>query len=619
MANCATCGLDLHVSWRHCPVCGPSNMLRCSGCRSELQAAWKACPFCGEVIQSRGAAQAGKPSVVAGDDPEVEPWSLYLRLKHVFEEPLMALVAAGQKEGQKLNSLLAATDDTQCERAAAAAIRAVVTALQSDPYLPRHPVLQDVSGRITQAQTALLSLLSPALSGQRSRLEEVRKLGVTDNDAVKLLKAVGEAVSTESGTGLAVAAGSFIGHAIFPGIGGIVGGGLGGYLAGSQTDKQRQEALAKYAEASSHAVDTAAGIFTSLWDQLLAGLNIGPGGRALPINSHFRQAAEQWERLAPTITNASSTRETQEGIRQILAFIEQWGPSPDALHYIVRLSLPPRTSDITIAATHAEQQQRLYPWIAVSSEDSADVAIERREFAAACACAQTGRAHFPQSPGLWVSHIEALAAMGSMGAAYAEEAAARKTEIGRSATFHCVRGLIRGGRDIEAAVMIGRWMGEDGRPAAIAKHLRDDVVTNRLIAEHQLVVPAGVDGELAAIIEAKLKADASRFFGEPPTEILQNAIKEYLALRSGERILYFRDWSVWKNGKTGFVITNQRILWKCMWEATVAIELHEVDTKSLSHADNYLLANGLRVDIEDKEEAAILVETLRELRSAVSA
>jgi len=245
-------------------------------------------------------------------------------------------------------------------------------------------------------------------------------------------------------------------------------------------------------------------------------------------------------------------------------------------------------------------------------------ALEKRDFAEACQFCKKGRATFPNEPGLWLSQIEALAASGNLSAAYAEERAARSTEIGRQATFHFIRGLIRGDRNIEAAVMLGRWMGEEGKPAAVTRSLRQDVITNCLIADHQLVLPSGVHGELAGIIQAKLKADQTRFFGEPPPQILQNARAEFMSLRVGEEVLYFRDWSVWKNGKTGLVITNQRVLWKCLWEAPVSVELRELDLRKVSSTDNYLVINGNRVDIEAKDEAAALAETIKELHEVLS-
>lgn len=545
----------------------------------------------------------------------IEPWSLYLRLKQVFDAPLLELAEAAHREDEKLSSFLAATDPAQCERAAASAFRAAVAALQSDPCIQRHPALQDAAARLNCEQAALLGQLGPALSGLQSRLEEVRKLGVTDSDVTTFLEAFGEASSPDSKAGLAAAAGGIIGNFLFPGIGGYVGAGLGGLLVGSQADKQRQAIWAKYVEAASHTIDSAAGLFVVLWDHCLAGLPIAPDQKTLPPCSHFLQASENWTELVAKLTDVGSCRETQAGLRQIEAFMSQWGVHPDALHYMVRLSLPPRTADTSVASRHAELLYALFPWLPAAYEDSADVALEKRDFAEACRLCQDGRAKFSSAPGLWLSQIESLAAIGEVSAAFAEEALARKTDLGRQATFHCIRGLIRGGRSIEAAVMIGRWMGEDGRPAAVTRSLRGDVTTNRLIVEHQLVVPGGIDGELAGIIEARLKVDQSRTFGEPSGEIMQNATKEFLQLRVGEQVLYFRDWSVWKNGKTGFSITNQRILWKCLWEPSVSIEFREIQT--LRHSDNYLIVNSSRVDIEDKEEAATMVETLKELRELI--
>ncbi len=618
MANCSSCGMELNQSWRHCPVCGPANQLSCDSCGAELQPGWRACPLCGAAIVRRESV-AGKASqaMPSSDYPEIEPWSLYLRLKHEYEAPLVEFGETARRQEEKITSFLAATDPVQCERAATAAFRAVVSALQSDPYLTRHPALNDAASRLNCEQGQLLGQLGSALSGLQSRLEEVRKLGVTDSDVTSFLKAFGEAASADSKTGMAATAGGIIGNFLLPGVGAVVGGSVGAYLVGSQTDKQQQTALANYVEAASHVIDCASRLFAVVWDHCLAGLPVAPGNKPLPPCAHFVRATEQWASLAAQLTDVGSCREIQSGLGKIEVFLNQWGHSPDALHYMIRLSLPPRTSDTSIASHHADLLFNLFRWLPVAYEDTADVALENRDFAGACRRCEDGRAKFPNEPGLWLSQIEALAASGEVSASYASEMLARKTEVGRQATFHCIRGLIRGDRNIEAAVLMGRWIGEDGRPAAVARRIRSDATTNRLIAEHQLVVPGGIDGELAGIIEARLKFDQTRVFGEPAADILRNATKEYLPLREGEQILYFRDWSVWKNGKTGFAITSQRVLWKCLWEAAVSIELREIQT--LLNTDNYLTVNGNRVDVEDKEEAASLVETLRELNELLCA
>lgn len=65
----------------------------------------------------------------------------------------------------------------------------------------------------------------------------------------------------------------------------------------------------------------------------------------------------------------------------------------------------------------------------------------------------------------------------------------------------------------------------------------------------------------------------NHFLGPPDRERFANAKKTFLRLRDGEKVLYFFDWSVWGNGKTGFAITSKRVQWKCLWEDPVRFRL----------------------------------------------
>ena len=95
-------------------------------------------------------------------------------------------------------------------------------------------------------------------------------------------------------------------------------------------------------------------------------------------------------------------------------------------------------------------------------------------------------------------------------------------------------------------------------------------------------------------------------------------MNEFLNLNRSEELLYFRDWSVWGNGKTGFVLTTESVQWKCMWEAPVRIELRSLDPASVVAEGQNLHVAGQSVDAENTElaqsTAQLIIEVINTLR-----
>jgi hypothetical protein len=182
-----------------------------------------------------------------------------------------------------------------------------------------------------------------------------------------------------------------------------------------------------------------------------------------------------------------------------------------------------------------------------------------------------------------------------------------------------IRGLMRGGQRAAAIDRVRAWVRRDAKPAWIVQQLNASPITAALLTDAAALslelsgVSSGKAGQLQAIVEYHLKADGTTsFFGEPPAEKGRNAREAFLTLRAGEKVLFFNDWSLWHNAKTGLALTTQRLLWKCGWQDTVELEL-PAQAEALIKAEGSVLHVGARsVDVENEGLAAALARVLRE-------
>src|SRR5262249_42199358 len=151
-----------------------------------------------------------------------------------------------------------------------------------------------------------------------------------------------------------------------------------------------------------------------------------------------------------------------------------------------------------------------------------------------------------------------------------------------------IRGLMRAGRQTDAAAYVRQLVQQVGKPAAVARALTAMPSTAPLVTDRKLCIPefervrSGIEGELQGVVEHFLNADEVKcFLGEMPLEKQLNAREAFLRIQFGEFLLFFYDWGFWQNAKTGFAITTQRVLWKCMWEAPVVIPLRQIAIQSI--------------------------------------
>jgi hypothetical protein len=414
---------------------------------------------------------------------------------------------------------------------------------------------------------------------------------------------------------VAAIGGASLGTLVMPGLGTAIGGAIGVWLGGKQVSKRDRLTLQRFAAATKLMWAAVDDLHHGLWNQLVRSLR-ELQSPSLPDAAYFETATARWEAM---IMPKAGDHDRLE------VYLREWGPHPRALASAARLCLPPYPVDLAGLEKWTTLHQRLYPTDADAHESGARLALERQDFAAALPLAQQGLEIAPAHAGLREARLEALAALGRIGEA---EEAARLIRQARPAVapeLALIRGLMRGGRRAEATERVRSWVRRDGKPAAIARQLRTFAATALLLAEGAAPIPElagllpGLDGRLQAAVEEHLHADGTTsFLGPPPQEKERHARAAWLHLEPDERLLYFYDWSLWHNAKTGLAITNRRLLWKCAWQDTIAVDLRAALGSRIAANKTVLTIGAQQVDIEDEALAAALAATLIEMLKALA-
>ncbi len=161
--------------------------------------------------------------------------------------------------------------------------------------------------------------------------------------------------------------------------------------------------------------------------------------------------------------------------------------------------------------------------------------------------------------------------------------------------------------------MIEAWKAEDGRRFAITRQVRSDALLERLLLMGIIPTMTPLE-EMHGIVEAHLTSDGEkRFFGLPPRPRRKNARTEFLDLTGSETTLFFFDWSMWGNAKTGFALTTDRVVWKCIWEEPVRIPLSEIRHCDVSCEGSDLTIGTHTVDMDDEDLASAVKMAIDEL------
>jgi hypothetical protein len=539
-------------------------------------------------------------------------WSLHVRVAAGFTKPLEDLRGRVQHAATP-PELVAAADPSLFQRACMLGLAAVTDlALNESLPVPVRTALRELPEHYQE----LLTVLQPAAQALTAASPDLRNIQHIDGMGAVLFQAT-QAANPSTPVGVAAIGGATLGTLLLPGVGTAIGGALGVLLGGTQANKRDRRALERFAASIKLMWLAIDDLRNSVWNRLVHSVQEA-GGPKLPDAAYFETADARWESVKSS-AHAPSTPGAPARFRPAVeAYLRDWGPHPEALYVAALACLPPYPVDIEALTSHTARQTALYPADPGSQETTARLALEQGQFAQALESAEIGLRLAAKHEGLRHARLEALAALGRV--SEAEEA----VRVSRAATpaavpeLALIRGLMRGGQRNDAVERVRAWVRRDAKPALIVEHLSGSALTATLLADgaalspEMAAVPPGKAGHWQAAVERHLKADGSiSFFGQPSGDKARNAREAFLSLREGEKVLYFHDWSLWHNAKTGLALTTQRLLWKCAWQDVVAIELAEIAAESVKAAGTELHVGARSVDVENQALAAMLASVLR--------
>jgi hypothetical protein len=407
---------------------------------------------------------------------------------------------------------------------------------------------------------------------------------------------------------VAAIGGATIGTLFMPGIGTAIGGALGVLLGGTQASQRDRRALERYVQAVKLVWVATEDLQRSVWNHLVH--SISDPDAKLPDAAFFETADVRWSHVATTGQSDAVAIET---------YLRDWGPHPDALHAFAESCLPPFALDLPRLTETVRRQESLYPADVRTHESRARLALELGEYSQSLEAGERGRLVAPQRDVLRHTRVEALAALGRVGEAEAElralraAAAAPRSPEGE---LSLIRGLLRGDRKAEAVERIRAWVARDDKPAWIAHQLGSTPLTKSLLESipELAAIAASPTAALQAVVQRHLHADhRTTFFGEAPNDKGRNARESFLQLANDEAVLFFFDWSLWHNAKTGLTITTRRLLWKSGWETPTAIDLSALKPEQIRADRSTLHVAGKSADVDTDVMAAALAAALREI------
>jgi hypothetical protein len=537
-------------------------------------------------------------------------WSLRERVMEAINAPLHEL-EKGVGVAADGPALAEANEPARFQHACMRGM-AAVTDLALDEALPLR--VRDALRALPGHYQELLTILLPAAAGLTAAAPELRGMKSLEGVA-GLLHTATQAANPGTPVGVAAIGGATLGTLVMPGVGTVIGGAVGMLLGGRQVGARDRIALQRFADATRTMWAAVDELRRALWNLLVRSLREGDGPR-LPDAAFFETADLRAEavRVPPRSSDAPGQ------LRQVETYLNEWGPHPEVLALAARLSLPPYPVDRERASRWVALHRRLYPADPAGFESAGRLGLEEGDFEGALRAADAGLAAGDARPGLREVRLEALAALGRVADAEEAGSRARQAGLGTVAELALVRGLLRGGSRAEAVEAVRAWARRDRKPALIAQQLLASAPTALLLAEGAAPIPelaslpGGAETELQAAVERHLAADgAQSFLGAPPADRSANAREAFLRLLPDERVLYFYDWSLWHNGRTGLALTNRRLLWKTAWQDPVAVDLrHGKDL--VVRAEKAELRIGDRVaDVGDEGQAGALARAVTEM------
>lgn len=458
--------------------------------------------------------------------------------------------------------------------------------------------------------------MDAAVRHARECLEAARQLNVPEGFWGQFFHGAGAAANPTTSSGIGAMGGAALGSIFFPGIGTAIGGAVGAMVGNSQSSKQQQSVLERCDASYNQLAPAAVSVFWLAWDQLID-LVEKVGGPSLPGSLSLQTAESRMGELLERVTAGRA------GYADVVAFIEEDGPNPGALRAAFYLGLDGDAERPQLLG-YADALMRDFPQRVDGFEATADLCLSQDDWSGAIASAERGLKLAPAHGPLIVSCIEAYGALGEM-----SEAESRASRLGQSADaaqlttdpwLAYVRGVCRGAYPDRVVAAVRAWLRAYDNPAAVARLMRSCPVISkrfeeiaRLMLELTPFACGGV-AALRAIVASYLRGDGQATFLDGfPADRWANARTAFARLDPREEPLFFRDWSMWSDGKAGMALTTERICWKCLFASPLSFRFRDVSLEGCKADGQYLEINGERLDLEDAATASAVANVVAEI------
>jgi hypothetical protein len=615
---CAGCGTQLDARWAFCPECGARPPRACASCAQPLEATWRLCPFCGASAAAPGAEAARphtEPSSVAiattaaaTQPPDlVLSWSLAGRLQAIYTRPLLKALEVVNR-APDVPSALALMEPAVMRRACGVGVSALAEQ-RTQTWVPE--ALRPRLAALAADGERLLRPLEPSLRDLGAAIAMARGVELSTGAADAALQLVRNVNDERTAASRGYAIGAEIGRAFkHPVIGAVVGAMFGQ----NQADHRSQQLLAQVDRTFVAFCRECDELFPQIWDRLVADVP----EPSLAGSARLRTGVDEWERLLasyPDMTNQDVLRFRDE----VTTFVDVHGPVPGAAHALIRSTLPPYTPiAFDIAEPWVRFQLAVFPAEPTAYEDAADVALARGALGECHTLVNQGLQLDGTHHGLLLTKLEVVSALGRADEA---EALVRRVQPDHPhARLTQARGRLRAGDVPDAARIVDGFLHAGADPIVVGQAMYNDLLLAPLAASGTTMVCTRLEADIARIAARHLPNDQqTHFLGLPTRDQFARAMTEFLRLAPRERVIYFRDWSVFANGATGFVITTRHVFWKCLWEQPVALPLEHwcLDRATLRYQGSLLCCGNLRVDLADADLAASTMQALAEINALV--
>jgi hypothetical protein len=210
-----------------------------------------------------------------------------------------------------------------------------------------------------------------------------------------------------------------------------------------------------------------------VWDQLAR--RVPTGELALSPSSVFQEINHAWGAMRTHAIRRIAQGERPNNLREELAaFVDAWGPHPEAIHLLVQLSMSRAAPSAEMAWYWSEQRLEIYPDDPNAALDRILVELTFGQPAKALDLVRNELASWPGHLGLRLANVEALAASGLLQETRLAVAIAQKEGWGDQAVVRWACGLMRL-KAVETAVSTLReWIRKYGHSPEFEARMQEE-------------------------------------------------------------------------------------------------------------------------------------------------